>query len=64
MDALSGPPFPYGARLAALRASLRRAGLDSFIVSHLPNLRYLTGVEATAGLVVVTGGAGEPAVEV
>jgi Xaa-Pro aminopeptidase len=63
MDVPSGPPFPYGARLAALRASLRRAGLDSFVVSHLPNLRYLTGVEATAGLVVVTAGAATLAVD-
>jgi Xaa-Pro aminopeptidase len=54
MHATSGSPFPYGARLATLRAALLRAGLDAFVVSHLPNLRYLTGVSATAGLAVVT----------
>jgi Xaa-Pro aminopeptidase len=55
MDAPSSSPWPYGPRLAKLRAALLRADLDSFVVSHLPNLHYLTGVSATAGLAVVTG---------
>lgn len=45
---------PYRARLERLRAALRLAGLDAFVVTHLPNVRYLTGLSATAGVVVVT----------
>lgn len=33
---------------------MRLADLDGFVVSHAPNLRYLTGLAASAGLGVVT----------
>ena len=35
---------------------MRDAGLDGFLVTHLPNLRYLTGLSATAGAAIVTAG--------
>jgi Xaa-Pro aminopeptidase len=36
-----------------LQTDLRRLGLNVFVVTHLPNVRYLTGLNATAGIVVV-----------
>lgn len=41
------------ARLDRLRASLGEQGLDALIVSHLPNVRYLTGFTGTSALVVI-----------
>ena len=41
-------------RLARLRADLHAAGLDAFVVTHPPNVRYITGLKASAGAVVVT----------
>ena len=41
-------------RLLRVRSSLRSAEIDALVVSHLPNIRYLTGFNGTAGLVVVT----------
>ncbi len=45
------PPLPFAFRERLVRAGsrLRAAGADALLVSHLPNLRYLTGLEATAG---------------
>ncbi len=45
-----GPADPRPARCAALAASLAERELDGLIVSHLPNVRYLTGFTGTAGL--------------
>lgn len=42
------------ARLARVRDGMRLAGLDALVVTHLTNLRYLTGLQASAGVVVVT----------
>ena len=42
------------ARLARLRADLTAAGLDAFVITHPPNLRYLTGLKASAGAVVIS----------
>jgi Xaa-Pro aminopeptidase len=42
-----------GRRLSRLRSDLRTLDLDAFVITHLPNVRYLTGLHATAGLVVV-----------
>lgn len=33
---------------------MRSLALDAFVVSHLPNIRYLTGFPGTAGLLVLT----------
>ena len=42
------------ARLDRVRQGLRALSLDALVVSHLPNIRYLTGLNGTAGLVVLT----------
>lgn len=48
------PVFDYRSRLARAGEALAAAGHDSLVVSHLPNLRYLSGLEATAGLGLLT----------
>lgn len=48
------PVFDFRARLTRAAAALARAGADALVVSHLPNLRYLSGLEATAGIGVLT----------
>jgi Xaa-Pro aminopeptidase len=45
---------PYVRRLTALRDDLATAALDAFVVTHSPNIRYLTGFSGSAGLMVVT----------
>jgi Xaa-Pro aminopeptidase len=44
-------------RLARLRADLASTGLDALVVTHPPNVRYLTGLRASASAAVVTEGA-------
>jgi Xaa-Pro aminopeptidase len=41
------------ARLTRVRALLAADGLDALVVSHLPNVFYLTNVAATAGVAIV-----------
>jgi Xaa-Pro aminopeptidase len=41
-------------RVARARERMRLAGLDAFVVTHLSNIAYLTGLQATAGLVVLS----------
>ncbi len=41
-------------RLVRARDSLRTFAIDALVVSHLPNIRYLTGFTGTAGLLVLT----------
>ncbi|MEO5898254.1 MAG: Xaa-Pro peptidase family protein [Vicinamibacterales bacterium] len=43
------------ARIERLRAAVSGAGVDALIVTHPPNIRYLTGLNASAGAVLVTG---------
>ncbi len=45
---------PFADRIAALRRDLRAADLDAFVITHLPNLRYVTGFSGTAGAAIVT----------
>ena len=40
-------------RLVRARAALRGWRLDALVVSHLPNIRYLTGFTGSAGLLVI-----------
>jgi Xaa-Pro aminopeptidase len=55
MRTASGRPLPSVIpRLDRARASLRGLSLDALVVSHLPNIRYLTGFSGSAGLVVLT----------
>ena len=47
------PPFPFAARLASLRALMAQQGLDALLVTHPPNIRYLSGFTGTAGTLLV-----------
>ena len=47
------PPETVAARLARVRAAARAAGLDTLVVTHLPNVQYLTGFSGSAGAVIV-----------
>jgi Xaa-Pro aminopeptidase len=49
----SGFPLPYISRLARVRGDLSDAGVDALVVTSLPNLRYLTGFNGTAGAAIV-----------
>ena len=40
-------------RLSRARGLMRAAGIDTLVVTHLPNLRYLTGLAASAGALVI-----------
>ncbi len=41
-------------RLLRARGELRAASLDALVVTHPPNVRYLTGFAGSAGLVILT----------
>jgi Xaa-Pro aminopeptidase len=45
---------PVVSRLDRARAAMRTAAVDALVVTHLPNIRYLTGFAGTAGIVVLT----------
>jgi Xaa-Pro aminopeptidase len=47
---------PHPARVRTLQADLGGAQLDALVVTHLPNLRYVTGFSGTAGAAVLTPG--------
>ena len=42
------------ARVARVRSRMTRAGIDTLVVTHLPNLSYLTGFVGSAGVVIVS----------
>jgi Xaa-Pro aminopeptidase len=46
-------PLHVAARLARVRANMARTGVDALVVTHLPNLLYLTGFVGSAGAVLV-----------
>lgn len=46
-------PDTVAARLARVRAFVHAAAVDTLVVTHLPNVRYLTGFAGTAGVVVL-----------
>lgn len=48
------PPDVVAVRLAAARNGTAAAGLDGLLVTNPVNLRYLTGVAASAGMAIVT----------
>ncbi|HEV8150793.1 MAG TPA: Xaa-Pro peptidase family protein [Gemmatimonadales bacterium] len=43
-----------GERQAALRRRLAELGLDGLLISHAPNIRYLSGFTGSAGLLLLT----------
>lgn len=46
-------PDTVAARLARVRSFARAAGIDALVVTHLPNVCYLTGFSGTAGAAVL-----------
>ena len=48
-----------GARLERLRAALADEGLDALIVTHIANIRYLTGFTGSSAILIVEGGGGD-----
>lgn len=42
-----------GRRISTLQADLASLNLDALVVTHLPNIRYLTGLNSTAAVAVV-----------
>ena len=40
-------------RQAAVRASLAAEGVEALLVTHLPNIRYLTGFTGSAALLLI-----------
>jgi Xaa-Pro aminopeptidase len=50
----TAPAATLAARLARLRRRLETAGLDGLVITHPPNIFYLTGLRATAGALLVT----------
>ena len=48
------PPFDFRARITRAAAGLAAAGGDALLVSHLANLRYLSGLDASAGWGLLT----------
>jgi Xaa-Pro aminopeptidase len=48
-------PTTVAARLARVRANLHAITVDALVITHLPNVRYLTGFSGTAGAIVLTG---------
>jgi Xaa-Pro aminopeptidase len=47
------PPDRRSERQTALRGALEADGLDALLVTHLPNIRYLTGFTGSAALLLV-----------
>ena len=47
------PPDRRSERQTALRVALEADGLDALLVTHLPNIRYLTGFTGSAALLLV-----------
>jgi Xaa-Pro aminopeptidase len=48
------PSQPIVRRVFSTREAMLAAGLDALIVTHLPNLRYLTGFSGSAGAAIIT----------
>ncbi len=44
----------FSARVAAVRARITSSGADALVVTHQPNIRYLSGHSGSAGILVVS----------
>jgi Xaa-Pro aminopeptidase len=53
VTSVSLPTETVAARLARVRAAALTAGVDALVVTHLPNVLYLTGFSGSAGAVIV-----------
>jgi Xaa-Pro aminopeptidase len=53
LDAL--PDMDVAGRAERLRPALADAGIDALLVTHLPNVRYLTGFTGSSAMLLVTG---------
>ena len=54
---MGGPTRPrHDARFAQVETAVRAAGLDAVLVTHPPNIRYLTGLQSTSGAVLLGDG--------
>jgi Xaa-Pro aminopeptidase len=47
-------PMNHKGRIKRLQESLASAGIDALIVTHLPNVRYLSGFTGSAGILAVS----------
>ncbi len=45
----------YRTRIAAIRKEMKHQGLDSFVTSSFPSMRYLCGYSGSNGMLIVTG---------
>ncbi len=50
------PPMDVPGRVERLRAGMADAGVDALLVTHLVNVRYLTGFTGSAAIVLLTPG--------
>jgi Xaa-Pro aminopeptidase len=48
------PATYYLSRLTLLRESLKRKGIDSFLITEVHNVRYVTGFTGSSGLLLIT----------
>jgi Xaa-Pro aminopeptidase len=53
---MSLPPLETAGRIERLQARFAAADVDALLVTHLPNVRYLTGFTGSAGMVLVGAG--------
>jgi Xaa-Pro aminopeptidase len=56
LDRAALPAMDVAARISRVRATLAPAGCDALLVTHLTNVRYLTGFTGSAGLLLVLEG--------
>ena len=47
------PDFPFAARLVSVRAVMGEMGLDTIVISHPPNVCYVSGFSGSAGALVI-----------
>jgi Xaa-Pro aminopeptidase len=50
------PPMDVASRMIGARHAFEGAGIDALLVTHLPNVRYLSGFTGSAGLLLVLQG--------